>query len=603
MKLFSFPSAWRSISVGLAAIMVLVISSSLAHPAEQRSVDDFFRDFTADWVRHDPNLATRTRYFSGEEQRQFERELTPLTLAWQHDRIERAERGLAELRGFDRSRMTETQRVSAELMDWQLDTLVREEPFLDYEYPLEQFNGANVALVNTMTVVHPLLTESDAENYVVALGQVSTRMEEAIAESRNQTAEHIVPPKFILQATIKQMQGFVASQPSQNPLVTVVAQKMASAKDIPDSKREELRAKAKKIVESQVYPAWKKGIALLESQQEKATDDAGLWRFKGGAKIYAYDLARYTSTKMTADQIHELGLNEVALIESQMDALLRRLGRSEGSVKDRTDKLAKELSYTNPTSDESRAQIMQDINGILSDAQKRSALLFDRQPKSPIIAQPYPQFREANAAATYTSPSPDGSRPGIFQFPRRVDQMTKFQLRSLIYHETVPGHHFQIAMEMENSELPRFRRDRVFGSISALVEGWALYAERLTAESGWYDSDPEGLLGQLNSELFRARRLVVDTGLHSKHWTRQQAIDYGIEPSEVERYAVLPGQACSYMIGELKIIELREKAMKALGDRFSLQKFHDVVFDTGTVPLNILEDQVDAYIRSARGTL
>jgi uncharacterized protein (DUF885 family) len=603
MKLFSFPSAWRSICVRLAAIVVLVISSSLAQPAEQRIVDDFFRDFTADWVRHDPNLATRTRYFSGEEQRQFERELTPLTLVWQRDRIERAKKGLAELRGFDRSRMTETQRVSTELMDWQLDTLVREEPFLDYEYPLEQFNGANVALVNIMTVVHPLLTESDAENYVVALGRVSTRMEEAIAESRHQAAEHIVPPKFILQATIKQMQGFVASPPSQNPLVTAFAQKMASAKDITDSKREELRAEAEKIVESQVYPAFKKGIAQLEAQEEKATDDAGLWRFKNGAQIYAHDLARYTSTKMTADQIHELGLKQVALIESQMDALLRRLGRTEGSVKDRTDKLAKELSYPNPTSDESRAQIMVDINGFLSDAQKRSALLFDRQPKSPVIAQPYPQFREANAAATYTSPSPDGSRPGIFQFPRRVDQMTKFQLRSLIYHETVPGHHFQSGMEMENSELPRFRRDRVFGSISALVEGWALYAERLTAESGWYDGDPEGLLGQLNSELFRARRLVVDTGLHSKHWTRQQAIDYGIEPSEVERYVVLPGQACSYMIGELKIIELREKAKKALGDRFSLQKFHDVVFNTGTVPLDILEDQVDGYIRSAGGTL
>lgn len=600
MKHSSFPSTWRSISVVLAAIGVLAITFVVA--AEQRTVDDFFRDFTADWVRHDPNLATRTHYFSGDEQRQFERELTPLTLAWQHDRIQRAKKGLAELRGFDRSRMTESQRVSAELMDWQLETLVREEPFLDYEYPLEQFGGANVALVNTMTVVHPLLTQSDAENFVAALGQVRTRMEEAIAESQRQAVEHIVPPKFILQATIKQMQGFVASPPAQNPLVTTFARKMASAKDIPDSKREELRAEAEKIVESQVYPAWKKGIALLEAQEEKATDDAGLWRFKNGAQVYAYDLSRYTSTKMTAAQIHELGLKQVAIIESQMDVLLRGLGRTEGSVKDRTEQLAKDLSYPNPASDGSRAQIMVNINGILIDAQKRSAMLFDRQPKSPIIAQPYPQFREANAAATYTAPSPDGSRPGIFQFPRRVDQMTKFELRSLIYHETVPGHHFQIAMEMENSELPLFRRDRVFGSISALVEGWALYAERLTAESGWYDGDPEGLLGQLNSELFRARRLVVNTGLHSEHWTRQQAIDYGIEPSEVERYVVLPGQACSYMIGEAKIIELREKAKKALGDRFSLQKFHDVVFDTGTVPLNILEDQVDAYIRSNGGT-
>ena len=177
--------------------------------------------------------------------------------------------------------------------------------------------------------------------------------------------------------------------------------------------------------------------------------------------------------------------------------------------------------------------------------------------------------------------------------------MTKFALRSLVYHETIPGHHFQIAFQTENKLLPRFRQIAAFGGISALGEGWALYAERLAAESGWYDGDLEGRLGQLDSELFRARRLVVDTGIHAKRWTRQQAIDYGIEPSEVERYVVNPGQACSYMIGQLKIIELREKAKKALGDRFSLNQFHNTILSTGTVPLEILERQVDAYIRTA----
>jgi uncharacterized protein (DUF885 family) len=179
--------------------------------------------------------------------------------------------------------------------------------------------------------------------------------------------------------------------------------------------------------------------------------------------------------------------------------------------------------------------------------------------------------------------------------------MTKFGLRTLVYHETVPGHHFQIALQVENKDLPRFRQIGAFGGISALVEGWGLYAERLAAESGWYEGDLEGLLGQLYSALFRARRLVVDTGLHAKHWTRLQGIDYGIEASEVERYAVFPGQACSYMIGQLKIVELREKARKTLGDRFSLRAFHDVVLNTGTVPLDLLEQQVDLYIRTNGG--
>ena len=174
--------------------------------------------------------------------------------------------------------------------------------------------------------------------------------------------------------------------------------------------------------------------------------------------------------------------------------------------------------------------------------------------------------------------------------------MTKFGLRSVVYHETVPGHHFHIALQVENKDLPRFMQLRAFGGISAITEGWGLYAERLAAESNWYDGDPEGLLGQLDAELFRARRLVVDTGIHAKKWTRRQAIDYGIEASEVERYTVYPGQACSYMIGELRIIELRDKAQKALGPKYSLREFHNVVLRTGSVPLNILEQQVDAYI-------
>jgi uncharacterized protein (DUF885 family) len=598
-------SSYRGGTHGLWArtlfALALLVSFALMLPAQDRNVDDFFRDFTADWVRHDPNLATRTRYFSGDEQDRLERQLTPLTVDWRRERIQRARQGLAELGKFDRTRMTETQRVSAEVMQWQLGVIVREEPYLDYTFPLEQFNGANVGLVSALTIIHPVLSERDAENYLAALGQVSTHMEEAIAESRRLAAERILPPRFILQATIKQMRDFTGTAPAQNPLVTVFAQKMSGVKSISDTKREELRAGAEQIVSAQVYPAWKEAIALLESQSPQATDDAGLWRFKNGSEVYAYALRRYTTTNLTADRIHELGLKQVQLLETQMDGLLRRLGRTEGSVNARIAKLHEDLSYPNPTSEASRTQIMEDIKGILADAQKRSAQLFDKVPKSPVIAQAYPRFQEANAPAGYNAPPTDGSRPGIFQFPLRPEWMTKFRLRSLVYHETVPGHHFQLGLELEDSKLPRFRQLRTFGTISALSEGWGLYAERLANESGWYDGDPEGLLGQLDSELFRARRLVVDTGIHAKHWSRQQAIDYGIEPSEVERYAVLPGQACSYMIGELKIIELRDKAKKALGDKFSFYGFHDAVLDTGSVPLDVLEAQVNAYIRSAGG--
>jgi len=591
----------RALTLVAAALLLASAPSARQQETSTKSLDDFFRDFTAEWVRGNPNLGTSTRYFTGEAQDRLERQLTPQTGAYRRARIRLAKQGLAELRAFDRRKLAETQRVSADLMEWQLDTVVREEPFLDYTFPLEQMNGVNIGLVETLTVRHPLLTEKDALNYVAALGQVGTRMEEAISESRRLAGKGIVPPRFILQATIKQMQDFVGSSPAENPFVTVFAQKMEVLRSIPDTRREQLRGDAENIVRAQVYPAWKQAIALLESQVAISTDEAGLSRIKGGADAYTYDLRRYTTTGLTPEQIHQIGLKRVDQLEKEMDAVLRRIGRTEGSVKERIAKLSVDLRYPNPTSEESRAQIMRDIDGIIRDAEKRAALLFDVRPKSPVIARPFPSFREVNAAANYNSPAPDGSRPGTFQYPRRLDRMTKFGLRSVVYHETVPGHHFQIAWQVERKDLPRFRQIGAFGGISALSEGWGLYAERLAAESGWYDGDPEGLLGQLDNELFRARRLVVDTGLHAMHWTRQQAIDYGIEASEVERYTVYPGQACSYMIGELKILELRDKAKQALGDKFSLRQFHNLVLATGTVPLDLLERQVDAYLRSEGG--
>jgi uncharacterized protein (DUF885 family) len=577
----------------MAAVLLLVDPL----PAAEPSINDFFRDFTAEWVRFSPNLATSTRYFTGEEQDRLERQLTPETTAWKRARIQLARRGLAELKRFDRARMTETERVSADVMQWQLDTVAREEPYLDYAFPLEQFRGANVGLVSTLTVSHPLLNEKDAANYVAALGQVGTRMAEATAEARRLLAKNMIPPRFIVQATLTQMRQFIAPPPAQNPFVAIFAQKMAGIKSIPDARREELRTAAEKIVAAEVYPAWTNAIVLLEPLLNKATDDAGLWRFKGGAEAYAFNLRRYTTTNLTAEQIHQIGLRRVDEIERQMDQILRGMGRTQGSVKDRIAQLNRDLNY--PNTEDGRKLIMADVESILRDAEKRAATLFDHRPKAPVVAQPYPRFLEANQAASYSPPAQDGSRPGTVQIPLRLERMTKFGLRSLIYHEGVPGHHFQIALEMEDPALPRFRQIRAFGGISALSEGWGLYAERLAAESGWYEGDQEGLLGQLDAELFRARRLVVDTGIHAKHWTRQQAIEYGIEASEVERYVMLPGQACSYMMGELKIIEIRDKAKQALGGRFNLRAFHNAVLGTGTAPLDILERQVNTSLLKA----
>ena len=578
----------------LAGIGILTVSPLRGAEA---GIDAFFKSFTDEWVRGSPNLATSTRYFSGDEQDRLEQQLSPVGEAYQHARTEVARKGLAELKKFDRAKMTAIQRQSAELLEWQLDAIVDAEPFRDYSFPFEQFGGVNVNLPNTLTVNHPMLTEKDAVHYIARLGHVSARMEEALADARRIAARGFLPPRFIIRATLTQMNQFIATPAAQNPFVSVYGEKLRTIKALSDARRSDLQAQAARIVEQQVYPAWRRAIAFLQPLETRVNDDPGLWRFKNGAEIYANALRRFTTTNMTAEQIHQTGLRKVAEIEQEMDKLLRQLGRTQGPVKDRVERLKKDQAY--PLTEDGRKRIMADVEQILRDAQKRSKTLFDRTPKSPVVAQPYARFREANAAASYNSPSPDGSRPGTFQIPLRPERMTKFGLRSLVYHETVPGHHFQIALEMENPALPRFRQIRAFGGISALSEGWGLYAEHLAAESGWYEGDVEGRIGQLDSELFRARRLVVDTGLHAKHWTRQQAIDYGIEASEIERYVVNPGQACSYMIGELKQIELRERAKKALGRKFSFFEYHNTVLSAGTLPLELLERQVDEYIRAA----
>ena len=576
------------------ALILGLTSTDIRVLGQGRTISAFFDEFSAEWMRRRPGQATATRYFTGAEQDRLDRQLTPETAEWRRDAVEQARRGLKELATFDRSRMTDAERVSADVMRWQLQIVVDGEPFSDYDFPLDQFDGANVRIPNLMTVVHPVRTEQDARNYVARLREVDDRLAEATEEAARLAAKGIRPPRFILRSTISQMQEFVSSPAGQNPLVATFVEKTNGVEALTPGARQQLRDDATKVVDGEVYPAWRKAIALLESQLPMASDDAGLWRHKDGAAIYAHKLKQFTTTTMTAAEIHALGLREVSRIEGEMDAILRKLGRTTGTVKERMQKLQADLSY--PITDEGRTRIMADIDAMIRDADRRAAALFDLRPKAPVIAQPYPRFRWASAAASYTAPPLDGSRPGIFQMPLRPESMTKASLRTLVYHETIPGHHFHSGFGVENPQLPKFRQVRALGGISAIGEGWALYAERMVAQEGWYEGDLEGLLGQLDDELFRARRLVVDTGLHAMRWTRQQAIDYGIEASEVERYVVNPGQACSYKIGQLEIFRLRDKARAALGPRFGIKDFHNVVLSAGTVPLTVLEHEVDAYI-------
>ena len=580
-------------SLALTAALVLTVLSIGGH-AQGRTVAQFFDEFANEWVGRLPAVATLTRYFTGPDQDALDRQLAPETRVFHEGTAALARRGLEELARFDRARMASAERISADVMHWQLAIAAANERFLDYDYPFQQFSGVNVSLLNLLTVGHPVRSERDARNYVARMEEMDARVREALARAVDQAGRGILPPRFILIATIAQMRQFASVPPRANVLVTTLGQKIAAVPTINASVKDTLESSAALIVEREIYPAWREAITWLESQLPRATDDAGLWRFKDGADAYADRLRQHTTTTRTAQEIHDLGLGEVARIEREMDAILRELGRATGPVGDRIAALKRESSY--PETDEGRARLMADIDGMIRDAERRAATLFDVRPKAPVIAQPFPEFRWATAAASYSPPPLDGSRPGIYQMPLRSEYMTRFGLRTLVYHETVPGHHFQIALSVEDARLPKFRQVRALGGMAAVSEGWALYAERLAVEEGWYEGDLEGRLGQLDDELFRAKRLVVDTGLHAMRWTRQQAIDYGMDPSEVDRYVVMPGQACAYKIGQLEILRLREKARAALGAKFQLRQFHNVVLGAGIVPLAVLERIVDDYI-------
>jgi uncharacterized protein (DUF885 family) len=581
------------------AVLSLLFAALIASTRAAQSFDAWADDFAARWARLSPQFATRTQYFSGAEQDALDRQLT-LVGSWgtafgqsaEAGRAALARRGLGELRAFPREGLSATQRTSAALLAWVLEDAVAAAEFAEHRPIFNQMTGLQLELVNFMSQTHPIRQQRDLENYLARLALVAPLIDAGIVEARAAGEKGFLPPRFIVQRTIEQLDGMLMLPPRENVFVLTFVNRVAALGNvIPAAEREKAAAAAEKLVTDAVIPAYTRVRALLAEQLPKTTDEAGIWRFARGDAQYRNALATYTTGPLTADEIHAVGLREVARLEGEMDKILRELGYKDGTVNARYAALDATLV---PPGDP-RAELLARSLSSVRDAEKRSARLFDLLPKAPVDVQREPAFSERTAAAHYTPPAPDGSKPGTFWLPLPGPMFPVMRTRSLSYHEAVPGHHFQMALQAEMKDLPRWRSAGVFGFISAYGEGWGLYAERLADENNWYDGDPKGRLGYLNSMLFRARRLVVDTGLHAKHWTRQQAIDYGINAQEVERYVVWPGQACSYMIGQMRIVELREKARAALGDKFSVQQFHNIVLRAGNVPLDVLAQEVDAW--------
>jgi uncharacterized protein (DUF885 family) len=517
-------------------------------------------------------------------------------------------RDLRLLRSYPRKRQDKATLLSMDIMDWFLDDIVRGERWRHHDYPLNQMFGIQSELPNFMMTLHPVTGKIEARNYVRRLSRFGVKFDQVMEGLRIREQKGVLPPKFVVRRVLDEMTAFVEKPPRENPLYTVFRDKLEKLTNVSARDREKLLAAAEAEIERTVYPAYRKFIAYFTDLEQKATTDDGVWKLPDGEAYYAHCLRSNTTTDYTPEQVHEIGLQEVARIEDEMRTILASQGyRDVVSPTKLLAELAKEERFLYPDTDDGRAQCLADYQRILDEMDAALGPYFNIRPRAKLKVERIPEFREKTSAGAYYMPGDlSGARPGVFYANLRdMKEVHKFGMKTLAYHEGIPGHHFQISIAQELKGVPFFRRMVPF---TAYAEGWALYAEKLAREMGMYKDDPFGELGALDSELFRAVRLVVDTGIHHKRWTREQAIEYmeahsaqdhASIVSEIERYIVMPGQACAYKIGMIKILELREKVRTALGDRFSLPTFHDVILKNGSMPLSILEQVVDSYIRAA----
>jgi uncharacterized protein (DUF885 family) len=474
------------------------------------------------------------------------------------------------------------------------------------DYVFDQMNGAQSRYPAFLINIHRIGDVADARAYVSRLEKLGAALDQDIAESEIRATMGVLPPKWVFPYVISDARNTLRGAPfdavsEDSPLLADFKTKVGKL-DLPAAERDALIAAATTALLTSVKPAYERLIASMNAQEKRAGNIDGIWRLKDGKAYYAANLASYTTTSLSADQIHDLGLAQVARIQAEMMEIARKVGFT-GDLKAFLARMRDDRSFVLPDGDTGKAEYLRRANAYLDDLRRKLPQYFTNLPKAPVLVKAVEPFREKSAGkAFYQSPAEDGSRPGtVYVNLYRMADMPTIEIEPLIYHEGLPGHHLERANSTELKNVPAFRR---FGGFTAYSEGWGLYTEKLAKEMGQYQ-DPYNDFGRLQLELHRAIRLVVDTGIHAKRWSVKQAIQYDIDNSAepvggirkaMERYAVFPGQATAYMVGRLKILELRDRAEAALGKRFDIRDFHDVVLKTGAVPLDILEENVDAWI-------
>lgn len=519
-------------------------------------------------------------------------------------------RQLETLKKIDPGQLDEATRLSLELAKRKLEQDIESWKWRLHTYPVNQMYAAHTSVASLLINQHRVDDVSDAEAYISRLNGLPAYFDQLIENLKERADKGVIVPKFVFPYVISDGKNLITGAPYDDGKDSTLYADFKGKVDkleISDEEKSALIEQAKTAMLESVKPAYENLIDYLGELEKKATTDDGAWKLPDGDDFYQHRLNVYTTTDMTAEEIHQKGLEEVERIHNEMREIMKQV-EFDGDLQEFFEFMRTDERFYYPETEEGKQRYLKEATALIDTMKGRLDELFITKPKADLVVKAVEPFREKSAGkAFYQRPAPDGSRPGIYYANLyKMSSMPVYQMEALAYHEGIPGHHMQLSIMQELENVPSFRK---FGGYTAYTEGWGLYSELVPKEIGFYQ-DPYSDFGRLAMELWRACRLVVDTGMHSKKWTREEAIDWLAENSPnphgdvvkaIERYIVMPGQATAYKIGMMKIVELRENARQALGDAFDIREFHDVVLANGAVPLDVLEELVNNWVVEKKG--
>ena len=526
-------------------------------------------------------------------------------------RIAIAKNRLEKLDTFDTSKLSDQEKLSLRLYKLGIERDLANDEFRHHRYIVHQFRAAHTQVPSFLINIHSVKSKEDAQAYIGRLDNVRSYFDQVIEQMKLREKAGVFPPAWAYDQMIDASKNVITGAPfdsSETPsTIWEDFQNKVNKLDITEAEKTTLLGEAKAALVTSVMPSYEKFIEELAHQRQVTPEGDGVWRLPNGDKWYQNRLNWFTTTDLTAEEVHQIGLDNVERIHNAMREIMEQV-KFEGTLQEFFVFMREDDQFYLPSTDEGRQQYLDMAKTAIDDMREAIPEYFGILPEAPMIVKRVEAFREQSAGkAFYQSPAQDGSRPGIY-YANLYDMkaMPTYQLEALAYHEGIPGHHMQRAIAQELEGVPQFQK---FLSFTAYTEGWGLYTEELAKDMGFY-KDPYSDFGRLAMELWRACRLVVDTGIHAKKWTREEAVEYLVENTPnpeydaqkaIERYIAMPGQATAYMIGKLKIMELREHAQKELGDKFDWKGFHDEVLKYGPVPLSILEENINAWVATQKG--